>query len=128
MNRDLPLEQLVESVAEACERLADDFEQVRASYLAANPDWTSAELAAHLMDLGRAQISGVEQCAAADLDLLSRHMGAVAVPGQKARQFCAFATGCLMGWVANGELSEEQLTDALHVVKYASIRIFPEQP
>jgi hypothetical protein len=33
-----------------------------------------------------------------------------------------------MGWVANGELSEEQLADALHVVEYSSIRIFPEPP
>ena len=55
MDEEQTLEQFVESMAEACERLVDDFERLRGSLVDTHPEWTPMELAANLMELGRDQ-------------------------------------------------------------------------
>jgi hypothetical protein len=126
MNDDPTLEQFVHTIAGACERLVDDFERLRVPLQQLHPEWSVPVLAANLMEFGRGQISGIDEPTQADREFIARYAHALAIPGDVGRLFCAYASGCLMGWVATGELSQDQLVDALQVAQQSALRIYPE--
>jgi hypothetical protein len=104
-----------ESINEFCHGLMDAFHSARKQLATLHPDWSLQDVAGYLMEFGRAQISQSETPEPSDLEFISSYVSSLRFDNPSSSLYCAFAAGCLMGFVKTGHLPMEQYVHALEL-------------
>lgn len=123
-----PEAHLDDVITAACKGLLRDFERLNG--LMAEPhtgDMSAEDIATNLAEFGRGQISGEAQPSEEDRDVIAKLAADADFESRHAARFCAYVSGCVLGWVAVGELDRARLTDALAIVRLRSVQLFPPE-
>jgi hypothetical protein len=94
--------------------------------VAVHPELENKYLAANLMEFGRGQISGIDEPTDSDREFIADYVESIEVHGELAYQFCAYVSGCVLGWVISGQLSRGDMIPALAAVQARSMERYPE--
>ncbi len=128
MSTDRPGTSLNETIAAVCNGLMRDFERLNG--LMAEPhteDMSAEDIARNLAEFGRGQMSGQAEPSDRDRDLIAKLAGNLDLEGTLAPRFCAYVSGCVLGWAAVGQLDRANLDEALGIVRQRTTELFPEQ-
>jgi hypothetical protein len=115
-------------ITAACNGLMRDFERLNG--LMAEPhteDMSAEDIARNLAEFGRGQISGEAEPSEQDRELIAKLAADVDFESRLAARFCAYVSGCVLGWVAAGQLSRARLADSLAIVRRRSVELFPAE-
>jgi len=127
LNSKQPDRSLDDLITAACDGLLGSFERLNG--LMAEPhaeDMSAEDIARNLTEFGRGQISGDAKPSKQDRELIEKLAADVGLDGELAPRFCAYVSGCVLGWVAAGELERAHLEDALEIVRARAGELFPE--
>jgi hypothetical protein len=125
---DKPEARLDAVITAACNGLMRDFERLNG--LMAEPhteDMSAEDIATNLAEFGRGQISGEPQPSEEDRELIAKLAADLDPESRLAARFCAYVSGCVLGWVAAGELDRTRTRDALAIVRRRSLELFPPE-
>ena len=123
-----PERRLADVITAACNGLMRDFERLNG--LMAEPhteDMSPEAIATNLAEFGRGQISGEAAAPEEDRELVARLVADLDLENRLAARFCAYVSGCVLGWVAVGQLDRAVLSDALRIVRQRSEELFPPE-
>ena len=115
-------------ITAACNGLMRDFERLNG--LMAEPhteDMSAEDIARNLAEFGRGQISREAEPSERDREVIVKLAADVDFESRLAARFCAYVSGCVLGWVAVGELERARLEDALAIVRQRSVELFPAE-
>jgi hypothetical protein len=115
-------------ITAACNGLMRDFQRLNG--LMAEPhteDMSPEDIATNLAEFGRGQISGEAQPSEEDRELIAKLAADNDFESRLAARFCAYVSGCVLGWVAVGELDRTRKGDALAIVRRRSLELFPPE-
>jgi hypothetical protein len=118
---------LDEVITAACHGLGDSF--YRLNGLMAEPhteDMSAEDIARNLAEFGHGQISGETKPSEQDRGLIAKLAEDADFDGVLARRFCAYVSGCVLGWVTAGELDRQVLDEALAIVRRRAVEIYTE--
>ena len=124
-----PESRLNDVISAACNGLVGSFERLNG--LMAEPhtdDMPAEDIARNLAEFGRGQISGEAKPSEQDRELIVKLAANVDFGGTLAVRFCAYVSGCVLGWVAVGELDRDCLAEAFEIVRVRSVELFPNEP
>lgn len=125
---DQPEGRLNDVITAACNGLIRDFERLNG--LMAEPhtdDMSADDIATNLAEFGRGQISGEAEPSEHDREVIAALAADNDFESRLAARFCAYVSGCVLGWVAVGELDRARLADALAIVRLRSVQLFPPE-
>ena len=128
MSTDQPSTNLDDLITAACSGLVGDFERLNG--LMAEPhteDMPAEDIARNLAEFGRGQMSGEAEPSDRDRDLIAKLAGDIDLEGTLAPRFCAYMSGCVLGWAAAGQLDRASLDEAFAIVRQRATELFPEQ-
>jgi hypothetical protein len=128
VSTDQPKRNLDEVIAAACNGLVGDFQRLNG--LMAEPhseDMSAEDIARNLAEFGRSQMSGEANPSEQDRDLIAALAQGDQVGGTLASRFCAYVSGCILGWAALGQLNRARLDEAFAVVRQRAVELYPEQ-
>jgi hypothetical protein len=114
-------------ISSACTGLLGDFRRLRGLFVEPHSEMEPETIARNLMEFGRGQISGIEQTSAEDAELIDQHVSSITVGSEVGRQFCAYVSGCVLGWVQAEQLSRADLGPALDIVQSRAAELFPQR-
>jgi hypothetical protein len=117
---------LNDMITAACNGLTRDFERLNG--LMAEPhaeDMSAEDINRNLAEFGRGQTSGEAEPSEQDRELIAELVADVDFESKLAARFCAYVSGCVLGWVAAGQLDRARLADALAIVRQRSMELFP---
>jgi hypothetical protein len=123
-----PRTSLHETITAACDGLIGDFQRLNG--LMAEPhteDMPAEDIARNLAEFGRGQMSGEAEPSDRDRDLIATLAGDIDLEGTLAPRFCAYLSGCVLGWAAAGQLDRAHLTEAFAIVRQRATELFAEQ-
>ena len=126
MENEQPDEGLDQVITAACNGLLRDFERLNG--LMAEPhseDMSAEDIATNLAEFGRGQMSGEAQPSEEDRELIAKLAADRDFASRLAARFRAYVSGCVLGWVAAGQLDRARLADALAIVRQRSVELFP---
>lgn len=115
-------------ITAACNGLLRDFERLNG--LMAEPhteDMSAEDIATNLAEFGRGQISGEAQSSEEDREIIAKLAADLDLESRLAARYCAYVSGCVLGWVAAGQLDRARLGDALAIVRQRSLELFPPE-
>ena len=127
MSTEQPERNLDDLITAACNGLLGSFERLNG--LMAEPhaeDMSAEDIARNLAEFGRGQISGEASPSEQDREVIEKLAADVDLDGELAPRFRAYVSGCVLGWVAAGELERTHLEDALEIVRACAGELFPE--
>jgi hypothetical protein len=123
-----PQRNLDELITAACNGLTGSFERLNGLMVEPHAeDMSAGDIARNLAEFGRAQISGEAKPSEEDRELIAELAADTEVEGVLAPRFCSYVSGCVLGWVAVGELDRARLTDAFAIVRQCSAQLFPAE-
>jgi len=122
-----PKQELDRVISSACTGLLGDFRRLRGLLVEPHPEMDSTTIAKNLMEFGRGQISGIEQPPEADSEFIEQHVRSIRVDSEVGYQFCAYVSGCVLGWVLADELPRADLIPALAIVQSRAVELFCEE-
>jgi hypothetical protein len=125
---DKPEARLDDMITAACNGLMRDFQRLNG--LMAEPhteDMSAEDIATNLAEFGRGQISGEAQPSEEDRELIAKLAAGLDLESRLAARFCAYVSGCVLGWVAAGELDRTRTRVALAIVRRRSLELFPPE-
>ena len=128
MSTEQPTRSLDDLITSACNGLMGSFERLNG--LMAEPhseDMSAEDIARNLAEFGRGQMSGEAEISKQDLERISKLAAELDLDGVLAPRFCAYVSGCVLGWIAADELDRDLLEDALAIVRERSAELFPEK-
>jgi len=125
MNDTQPQPDLDKVITAACNALMADFERLNGLLVEPHPEMAADDVARNLVEFGRGQISGESEPPEQDRELIARIVAGLDLEGRLAPRFYAYLSGCVMGWIALGELPQDRLETALAVVRTRSLELFP---
>jgi hypothetical protein len=128
-NTEQPNEHLNDLITAACNGLIGSFERLNGLMAEPHADDMSAQgIARNLAEFGRGQISGEATPSEQDQELITKLAANVDFGGALATRFCAYVSGCVLGWAAVGELDRTCLAEAFVIVQERSAELFPDEP
>ena len=128
MNTERPKRNLEEIITAACHGLTDSFERLHGLMVEPHLEDMSAEdIARNLAEFGRSQMSGEAKASEADDEVIGKLAAEVDLEGELAPRFYAYVSGCVLGWVAAGQLDRDRLGDAFAIVRERSVELFTQQ-
>ncbi len=98
-----------------CLRLVPNFTKLVCELQKLHPEWSVQYLAGNLMEFGRGQTSGIVEPNEKDLAFYKSYLAALNFDQAQSALFSAYATGCLMGLVQNGELTPAQFIESVEI-------------
>ena len=116
---------LNDMITAACDGLMRDFERLNG--LMAEPhteDMSAEDIARNLAEFGRGQISGEAEPSEQDRELIAKLAADVDFESRIAARFCAYVSGCVLGWIAVGQLNRDSLADSLAIIRRRSVELF----
>jgi hypothetical protein len=127
LSTEQPKRSLDDLITAACHGLVGSFERLNGLMAEPHAEEMSAEdIARNLAEFGRGQISGEAGASDRDREFIERLVADVDLDGELAPRFCAYVSGCVLGWVAVGELDRTHLADAIEIVRARSVELFPK--
>ncbi len=115
---------LGEHISEYCNRILPDFKNLKESLQRRHPGWSQFELALNLMELGRAQTSGIDAPSPKDGEFILSYVRSLNFENFNAALFSAYSGGCIMGLVLKGELKAQYFIDALKLSSHIAQMTF----
>ena len=112
-------------ISSACKGLREDFTRLHGLFVATHPEMEPAVIALNIMEFGRGQISGIEQPSDADREFIEKVVGRIKIENDFGYQYCAYVSGCVLGWVSCGQLARENLDSALLIVQACTKELYP---
>ncbi|MBI4848814.1 MAG: hypothetical protein HY808_09610 [Nitrospirae bacterium] len=100
-----------------CTKVLPGFRKIMKNLEGLDHGLSSHDLALHLMDLGREQMSGVADPGEKDVELMTGHIKSLDYDNAEKAFFTAFAGGCVLGLVAINEVAREDLSRALCLIE-----------
>jgi hypothetical protein len=125
MSDEQPQKSLDDVITAACRALVGDFERLNGLIVEPHPEMSPRDVAVNLVEIGRGQISGEARSSEEDQAFIPDLVAGLDLEGTLAHRFCAYLSGCVLGWVALGELPPVCRDDALAVVRARSVELFP---
>lgn len=113
-------------ISSACAGLVDNFTRLNGLLVEPHSEMEPRDIAMNLMEFGRGHFSGTEKPSDSDHEFMVEYVGSLEVPGELAHRFCAYVSGCVLGWVVAGELPRKDLPQALAVVQSRAVELFPK--
>ena len=106
-----------EVVSNFCITILPGFREIMKNLEGRDHKLSSHDLALHLMELGRVQMSEVDDPSERDVELMTGYIGSLDYDNAEKAFFAAFAGGCMMGLVIINEVAQEDFGRALRLIE-----------
>ncbi len=106
-----------EAIFNFCTSVLPGFRQIMKNLEELDHDLSSHAFALHLMELGREQMSEVDDPSEKDLELMTGYVESLDYDNEDKAFFTAFAGGCVLGLVIINKVAREDFSRALHLIE-----------
>ncbi len=106
-----------EVVFNFCTTILPDYRRIMKNLDALDQELSSHQMALHLMELGREQMSGVDDPGEQDVEFMSGYVESLDYDNAEEAFFNAFVGGCVMGLVIIKEVAREDFGRALRLIE-----------
>ncbi len=100
-----------------CIKILPDFNIIIKNLEDLHNDLSPSDFAMHLMDLGRGQMSGVDDPSEQEVGFMSDYVASLKLDTVEEVFFIAYAGGCVMGLVTANKVPQEDLPRALSLIE-----------
>ncbi len=100
-----------------CTKILPDFNIIMKNLEELHNDLSPSDFAIHLMELGRGQMSEVEDPSEKEVNFISDYVASLNQNKDEAFYFTAYAGGCVMGLVIDNVIPRDDLSRALYLIE-----------
>lgn len=113
-----------EAIFNFCTKILPEFHGIMKNLEELHSDLSLHDFAMNLMDLGRGQISEIDEPSEQDVESIIRYIKTLNFDNAVRAFFTAYAGGCIMGLVSINEVTREDFVRALCLIEEFSQREF----
>lgn len=100
-----------------CTKILPEFNNIMENLGELHSDLSPHEFAMNLMDLGRGQMSEIDEPGEQDVDFIDEYITSLNLKSPKEAFFTAYAGGCIMGLVSINKIAREDFGNALRLIE-----------
>jgi len=113
-----------EAIFSFCTNILPEFHTIMKNLKELQNDLSLHDCAMNLMDLGRGQISEIDEPSEQDVEFIIRYTKSLHLDNTSEAFFTAYAGGCIMGLVTINEVAREDFSKALSLIEQFSQKEF----